>query len=86
MSALPDDEAIAAHDADRRQANYFREELLRYIDAVDGQAGKFQRAMAEYEQRDDMDQVRRLQNELQSVVAERRTLTDMLAALEYRFS
>jgi hypothetical protein len=86
MSALPDDEAIAAHEADRRQANYFRDELLRHIDAVDGQAGKFQRAMAEYEQRNDTYQVRRLQNELQSMVAERRTLTDMLAALEYRFS
>jgi hypothetical protein len=73
MSAeLPEDQANAARDANRRQANYFHAELRRHIGLLNQQSDKFRQAMAEYEQCNDTYGVRRLQEEeLRSTVVER---------------
>ena len=85
MTELPDHEAIAAREADRRQADYFRKKLLHHLDVLDEQSENFHQAMAMCEQRNDVYQVRRLQDGLRSAVVERRRLTEMISALEHRF-
>lgn len=85
MSDLSGDDATAAREADRRQAAYFREELLRHIDALNKDSEKARQAMIEGQMRHDSSDLNRLQDELRSMIVERRMLTEMVAALERRF-
>ena len=59
-----DGQATAAREADRRQADHFREELHRQIGVLDTQMTVYESALAQYSKHNMMFQVRRIEREL----------------------
>jgi hypothetical protein len=72
--------------ADRLQAEYFRDELLRELDALDRHAGKLQIRLAEHTRHNRSLAAFRVQGELRSVALTRRSVLNMLFALTNRFA
>lgn len=80
-----DGQATAAREANRRQADHFREELHRQIGVLDTQMTVYESALAQYSNHIMMFQVRRVERELRFGTRERTRLISMLAALDHRF-
>ena len=70
---------------DRRQADYFRDELCRQIDLLGERAAKLQAKLAVSSKRGQLDQVRLTQTQLRHCAVERRTILEMLAELSRCF-
>jgi len=79
-------QAAAAREADRCQADYFRDELHHQIELLNEQSDTLRSALAAYERRREVNQkMRRIQYELRSAAITHGKLADMLAALDQRF-
>lgn len=76
----------AMHEADHRQADYFRAELGRQIELLDEQAQKIWTALERAGQRGDRPEVHRGQHALHAIAREHATIRQMLAALDQRFA
>jgi hypothetical protein len=84
--AAGDDNPIAtAFAADLRQAEYFRSELQHQCDQLDDRMTTHEDALSTYQRRGELNQVRRMQNEIRLDERERDTLQRLLAALDKRF-
>lgn len=75
----------AAREADCFQAATFRADLHNEIDLLNEQSQVLKAALATYERRGELIQVRRIQRELRSALKTRRELIDMISALDQRF-
>lgn len=75
----------AAREADCLQAETFRADLHNEIDLLNEQSQVLKAALATYERRGELIQVRRIQRELRSALKTRRELIDMISALDQRF-
>jgi hypothetical protein len=80
-----DRQAGATREADRYQADYFRDELHRQIEDLNEQAEAFRTALAKHLRRSEIELTERIQRELRLMAVERRKLLDMLCALSRRF-
>jgi len=77
---------VAASDqANRRQADYFRDELHRQIDLINERVAKCQAKLATDTRHRRIEQVRLVQGELRNCAIERRKLLEMIATLTHRF-
>lgn len=85
LTAGDDDPIAAAVAADLGQAEYFRSELARKCDRLDELVPYHEAALAAYQHRGELNQVRRMQRELGLDQHERDTLHRLLAALDERF-
>ena len=74
------------HEADHRQADYFRNELRRQIGLLDAQSQKIRTTLADAERRGDRPHVHRSQHALRATALEHETVRQMLAALDRRFA
>jgi hypothetical protein len=70
---------------DRRQADYFRDELCRQIDLLAERVARLQAKLAVSSKRGQLDQVRLMQTQLRHCAVERRTILEMLAELSRCF-
>jgi len=78
-------QAVASLDADRRQAEYFHDELHHQIELLNEQAEVFRAALATCLRRNELRHARHIQHELQRNALERRNIIDMISALNRRF-
>ena len=77
---------VAASDqANRRQADYFCDELHREIDLINERVVKCQAKLATDTRHGRIEQVRLVQGELRNCAVERRKLVEMIATLTRRF-
>lgn len=80
-----DSHVVATRDADRRQAAYFRVQLHGQIELLNEQTEVLKTALATFVRRGDRWQARRIQHDLRGCAVERRSIIDMLSALDKRF-
>jgi len=67
-------QAVATLDADRRQAEYFHDELDHQIELLNEQAEVFRAALATCLRRNELRHARHIQHELQRNALERRSI------------
>lgn len=80
--APPSQQQTAAAEADRRQAEYFRDELLRMADDLDTQIATLKNTLARQTGHRELGfHVTRTRSDLRAAVAERDQISRMLAAL-----
>jgi hypothetical protein len=76
----------SAAEADRRQADYFCNELRRQIGLLDEESQKIRTTLADAERRGDRPHVYRSQHDLRATALEHAEVRHMLAALDRRFA
>jgi hypothetical protein len=72
-------------DSQLAQADYFRAELCRQLEALDDKAVGLQVRLSHHLALDQSGRVRDVERELRSSVVERRQIIDMINALDHRF-
>jgi hypothetical protein len=77
---------VAVHEADQRQADYFRRELRRQIGLLDERSQKIRTALVDAERRGDRPHVHRSKHALHVTAREHAKVRRMLAALDRRFA
>jgi hypothetical protein len=84
-SPAPSHQLAASREADCLQAGNFSAELSNQVALLNEHSEVFKAALATYERRRELIQVRRIQRELRAALRTRRKLIDILGALDQRF-